>query len=212
MTIWTCWRYPSHETTTDPMFGWPRCAECSAGPPYYERTAPADLRLDVVVPKGGRIKKGSAVVAALDPEAPRRYLIYFEGWLHGADQYAHLDRRGQYEAGLLHAAERMVTRYPTSAKAEVSTGDMLKIGTYTPVTRWFDVLDEDTLDRWLIESSPRLKPLLHGTDRHRTDEDRETPDDPSVRTSPTGRHHDGTCGSPPPAQRRDRRRGHAVAR
>ena len=152
-TTWTCWRDATHETTTHPDFGWPRCQVCGAAPPYYERPAYVDDRLELTTyvpvensPLGKTVAPGSAMVGHSLGE---RALVYYEGWVHGPAQYADRDARGLWEAGIEHAASRMVTQYPTSAAMTPRTEELTPVGTYRPTTSTVTIADEEALGRWL---------------------------------------------------------------
>lgn len=154
LTDWKCWRDPQHTAIdTHPMFGWPQCATCRAAPPYHERpNYLPELLLDVYVltTPSSIIAEGSGIVG--DPShAEDRVLVHYEGWIHGARQYEHLDARGRWEAGLLHAAGRMVTGYPTMAAGLLPTSQLKKIGTYDPRTHRVEVEDEQALAAWIKE-------------------------------------------------------------
>lgn len=154
VATWTCWRDPSHQgIDPHPQFGWPRCTECGAAPAYHERPdhLPAGLTVNVYVPTPGP--------RASDNLAPRSAVVglpteggvdvYFEGWTNGPAQYGGRDARGLWEAGVEHAASRMVTAYPTTARRFVPPGDVLQVGTYEVATRVVTVTDEVALDDWL---------------------------------------------------------------
>lgn len=157
---WQCWRDPSHVTKPHPQFGWPQCQACAAAPAYHERVdyLPANLRLTLYVPSrlngGGAFFKDrfwvhprSAIVGL--GSGAKETVVYFEGWIHGPMQYNGRNARGLWEAGVEHAASRMVTAYPTSAMAAIPIIELQAIGTYDPITRTFDVQDEPALARWL---------------------------------------------------------------
>lgn len=149
---WTCWRDASHVVGTH-EFGWPQCTQCRAAPPYHERPSFLDERLNltVYIPTdplvASMVAPGSALVGL--PMGDGRVLVYYEGWIHGAAQYADLDARGKWEGGLDHAASRMVTNYPTSALMSPKAETLTAIGTYNPVTRTVVVDDEESLEGWL---------------------------------------------------------------
>lgn len=120
--------------------------------PYHERFArvkhalvrvfvPADLSSTSIAPRAGivGVETGDGHV-----------LAYFEGWIHGAMQYADLDARGQWEAAVDHAAGRMLTGYPTSAMRAFPAAELVEIGIYDPAARSIDVTDEATLATWLL--------------------------------------------------------------
>lgn len=155
---WTCWRDLSHRPVTkNPLFGWPQCSICRAAPAYHERSRylPDGFRLNVYVPADGRstaiIAPGSAVVGLITGVGPEGgwVSVYYEGWLNGPMQYGDRDARGLWEAGLLHAADRMVTDYPTIAQARLPLKTLRKVGTYNPKTHEVTVNDEEALTAWV---------------------------------------------------------------
>lgn len=156
MTTWTCWRDPSHTTKAHPRWGWPQCQDCGAAPPYHERaeylpSENADLVIFVPVDDHWGIAAGSALVGYIhdDEDATeRRATISYEGWVHGS-QYESRDARGRWEAGLLHAASRLVTGYPTSAMYSPSMSRVKAIGLYNAKTHTIILNDEEALDAWL---------------------------------------------------------------
>lgn len=152
-----CWRNPDHPVHENPIFKWPQCKEpnCQAAPPYHERVqyVPDDLHLPIYVPTGmagtTNIMPRSAAVG--HPPRDGRSLVYYEGWIHGAPTAA-VTPREQWEAGLFQAADRMITRYPTTALALMNVDLMTQVGTYHPKTHTYEITDEETLTAW-IESS-----------------------------------------------------------
>lgn len=151
---WPCWRDASHEVKPHPTFGWPQCTVCQAAPPYHERPnyLPDDLSLDVFIPAGGaalaQLALGTAVVG-LSSRMDGYVETYYEGWIYGAAQYEGLSPRGKWEAGLEHAADRMVTAYPTSAMAHFPAHTLFKVGTYNPKTRQVTMTHTPALSTWL---------------------------------------------------------------
>lgn len=79
-----------------------------------------------------------------------RYLCHYEGWVHGAMQYADLDARGQWEAGVRHAAGRALTDYPTRARMVVPGAWLQAVGTYHAAADSIDITDEEALNTWLV--------------------------------------------------------------
>lgn len=152
---WTCWRDPTHATAAT-IFGWPQCLTCRAAPPYHERPSylPEDLKLVIYVPTEDPrmravIAPRSAIVGLPVGGSGERTSIYYEGWVNGPMQYADRDARGLWEAGVEHAAGRMVTDYPTVAQANVLSRRLKRVGMYHPRTHQIDVADEGALDAWL---------------------------------------------------------------
>lgn len=89
--------------------------------------------LTVYVPRPGtyaaqRIAKGSGIVGV---PAGDEVLIHYEGNLYGAQNIR------TFEDKLLHAADRLLTNYPTSAKMQVPETDLEAVGTYDLPTRTF---------------------------------------------------------------------------
>lgn len=163
MTEFICWRDPKHTDITITRFGWPQCA-CGAAPPYHDRPdyLPKGFQLGIYVPVEGPLRAiiadRSGVVGlpspadASDPlgRGPEaRTLIYYEGWTNGPMQYADRDTRGLWEAGVEHAASRMITQYPTVAQAFPLSTTLKNIGLYDPRAHTFDIHDEEALDAWL---------------------------------------------------------------
>lgn len=98
------------------------------------------------------IAQGAGIVGERDPSAPGRVLVHYEGWVHGAAQYADLDARGRWEAGVEHAAGRALTQYPTVARASLPKRDLIAVGAYhccnEPGNRAL-VWDESRLQAWI---------------------------------------------------------------
>lgn len=77
------------------------------------------------------------------------WMCHYEGWKHGAMQYADLDARGQWEAGVRHAAGRALTQYPTVARALINGDRLRAIGVYSARDDSITVDDEEALTAWL---------------------------------------------------------------
>lgn len=154
-TAWTCWRNPVHDPIDTTTFGWPRCAECGAAPAYHERPAylPDGFALNLYVPLGAlrglTIKPGSGIVGV---DLGERVSIYYEGFVQSKYQYEDLTGRPLWEKGVMIAADRQITGYPTIAQASPRPQDVQCIGTYDPRTNAFDVTDEKALDEWLADA------------------------------------------------------------
>jgi len=153
---WTCWRDSAH-TVNQTIFGWPKCFDCGAAPDYpvrfellHERFA---LGLYIPHPEAGTqtIKPGSGIVGLPeDAEVGDPWIkLYYEGWVYGAMQYEGRDARGKWEAGVEHAAERMVCAYPTAGQIMVPQVDVQIVGLYFPKTKTFQVDNDNLLNRWL---------------------------------------------------------------
>jgi len=93
------------------------------------------------------IKPGSAVVGALTHD-PRGVLVYYEGGLY------HQSGFEEFRTRLLHAAGRLVERYPTTAKALVPREALHAVGTYTPHNAFLNVTDGQLLDAWIARWRP----------------------------------------------------------
>ncbi|KQP62927.1 hypothetical protein [Nocardioides sp. Leaf285] len=148
---WVCWRDARHRVGVRETLGWPQCRDCAAAPAYHERPSylPHGFTLNVYVPseneRGQRLRRtlapGSAIVGvADDPE------VYFEGWTFGQHDITTIEGWG---AGVLHAASRLVTAYPTIARASVAGTALLTVARFDPRTSNLDVTDDDTLLAWL---------------------------------------------------------------
>lgn len=104
------------------------------GVAYHERWKIAQNKhkqLKILVPKPGSmtyIAERSGIVG--EPIGEGKLLVHFEGWKNGAMQYAHLDPKGQWAAGVTHAAGRALTEYPTVAKSIVDEDDFIEVGAY----------------------------------------------------------------------------------
>lgn len=159
ISTWTCWRDAAHEVTTS-KFGWPQCTVCRAAPPYHERPdwLPNDFELGIYVPNTASWK-GTAIIAPRSgvvglPAGGDWIDISYEGWINGPMQYGDRDARGLWEAGIEHAAGRMITDYPTIARAHLPSNSLVRIGLYYPKTRLVGLFSEgeDRLSEWLEAS------------------------------------------------------------
>mgnify|MGYP001765174084 CR=1 FL=1 len=152
MTTWTCWRDPAHDTTELTRLGWPECGVCGAGPSYPDRFeyVPNACEVAVYVPapgSSGRFAPRSAVVGY--PTDDGQVRVYFEGWVYGPAQYGERDTRGLWEAGVDHAAGRMIVSYPTVATGVYPAESLIRVGTHWPKQLRTVVDDEDALTAWL---------------------------------------------------------------
>lgn len=152
-TTWTCWRDAAHEVRPHQYYGWPQCTRCSAAPPYHERAdyLPPGFSLGIYVPakRGGTVADGSAIVGHVTEDG--QFHVAYEGWVYGAAQYEGLGVRGRWEAGLHHAANRLVTRYPSRATQVVDARWVHEVGRYEVATSVVTITDEPALSRWLEE-------------------------------------------------------------
>lgn len=159
-SAWVCWRDPSHLTRTRPVLGWPECSICGAKPDYHERFTllPENLSVQVYVltsttrDRGG-LAPASAIVSLMPSPDDAYVTVYYEGWVHGAAQYAERDLLGRWEAGVDHAAGRLVTDYPTSAMTGLPAAALHVVGSYQPVARRLTLTDEPALARWLASGT-----------------------------------------------------------
>ncbi len=55
----------------------------------------------------------------------------------------------EYAERVRHAAGRHVIRYPTTARAVVHPGDLVRVGRYVPRDHALTVEDRAALERWL---------------------------------------------------------------
>lgn len=159
MNDWKCWRDPSHPVEPHPIFGWPQCQIDSAAPQYYERGEylPTGFELTLFVPDGllMDVAPRSAIVGltgAADGHDEGVSVIYYEGWVSGGAQYAERGPHGLWEAGVYHAADRMVTAYPTRATSVVPTRRLWPVGTYDPRAHTITITDPAALNAWLEQS------------------------------------------------------------
>lgn len=148
------------------------------GVPYHERwsiAAEAECVLDIVVltedSDRGFIASGSGIVVAPHwrdglpdgrlPEAESA-LVYYEGWIHGANQYADLPALDRWKAGVFHAAGRAVTEYPTTASALLPTSHLRVVGRYHTARGETDdavvITDTAAVDEWLSGRTPGPTP------------------------------------------------------
>lgn len=155
ISTWACWRDATHEVAAT-QYGWPQCVVCRAAPPYHERPdwLPDDFALGIYLPTDWRptaiIAPRSGIVGLPVGDGQQWIDIYYEGWINGPMQYDDRDARGLWEAGVQHAASRMVTNYPTIACAHMYASSLVRIGTYYPkAVRRIELTDESKLEEWL---------------------------------------------------------------
>ncbi|NUS02039.1 MAG: hypothetical protein HOV97_05690 [Nonomuraea sp.] len=156
-----CWRDPEHKVVNTSVYGWPFCMTCRAAPPFHERREylHANFAVALYVPtdwRGNAIIAKRAGIVGLPNEAVDSadgddgwVNLYFEGWVNGAMQYEGSTPRQLWEAGVYHAADRMVTDYPTIARAHLPQSALRYIGIYRPKGGTFDVHDNEALEEWL---------------------------------------------------------------
>jgi hypothetical protein len=160
ISTWACWRDATHSVAAS-KYGWPQCTVCMAAPPYHERPEwlPDNFMLGIYLPsrdeagwKANAIISTRSAIVGLPVGYEQRWIdAYFEGWLNGPMQYRDRDARGLWEAGIFHAASRMVTNYPTIACAHLPTEALTCIGNYRPKERHLHIDSEGivALDEWL---------------------------------------------------------------
>lgn len=122
----------------------------SSYPDRWQQAVDRGAELGIYVPAPGTdlpIAPRSGIVG--DAHTAGTLLCHYEGWLYGAAQYAHLDARGKWEAGVRHAAGRALTRYPTVAQRLVKMKQMIRVGTYYAATDTIELTNEAEVDRWL---------------------------------------------------------------
>lgn len=105
------------------------------------------MNLDIYVPTGPgceQIAPASGIVGR--PEGPGQVLCYYEGNLYGSESMRHFRER------LMHAAGRMVQRYPTTARICLPESALRPVGVYD-AARWTvaSVSDPDALAAWAGE-------------------------------------------------------------
>lgn len=154
---WQCWRDASHDQIITTEFGWPQCSTCWAAPAYHERPdyVPAHFVLGIYVPDPTNWRAAATVeprsgIVGLPTGVGGEYIsVYYEGWVNGPMQYAERDARGLWEAGIQHAAGRMVVDYPTIARAHLPSNSLTRIGIYRPKSGEIELTDEARLNEWL---------------------------------------------------------------
>lgn len=104
----------------------------------------------VVAPRSGIVGQPYAAPLVAGPAA--LVLIDFEGWVHGAAQYEHLDARGKWEAGVRHAAGRAFVEYPTIARRVVTPNLLEAVGTIAAAGDALTITNEAAVRRWLTQS------------------------------------------------------------
>lgn len=120
-------------------------------PERMQARAAEGASLTIYVPKPGQqgsIRPRSAIVGDPKP-GTGEVLAYLEAWIHGPAQYGHLDARGLWEAGVVHAAGRCFTRYPTVARAACMLHDLIAVGTIEADGNRITITDEEAVQTWL---------------------------------------------------------------
>ena len=154
MTATTDWSCPrGHDRAVTTVWGWPICGECGMAPAYHERwdRRSPNVLVEVVVPLDAQlgITPGSAIVTSHLTRAAQggRQLHYFEGRVHSGG----IATPEQFLDAATHAAERMVTQYPTVAFGLHLTDSFLTVGTLncSPGGQSsLDIVDEIHLEEW----------------------------------------------------------------
>lgn len=103
----------------------------------YVPTLTAPIRKTIV--------PGSAIVSRGTPDKDGYLLVYFEGNIYNSPAMRRFSQR------VLHAAGRLVTRYPTIALANIKRDDMMPIGLYWTVPPRLKIEDYLTLEEWLMQ-------------------------------------------------------------
>lgn len=105
--------------------------------------------LTIYVPKPGFHTMGVAPRSGIVGETlGEKVLCHYEGWVHGAMQYEHLDARGKWEAAIVTAADRAFVQYPTVAKGLFDADGLIPVGTIA-AAGVYDVTDEEAVAEWL---------------------------------------------------------------
>lgn len=103
-----------------------------------------------------RIRPGSGIVGNFDMSVGR-VEVYYEGNLYG---WTDMER---YVQRCFHAWDRMITHYPTVARAWLQSADLIRVGDFDPLTKRVEVhpLDEKRLAEWLgMEQVPEQELVL----------------------------------------------------
>jgi len=127
---------------TAPFTGTPTgiCAECQQKE-VDTRARVGELTIYVPVgPITSIIDPGSAVVGR--PGNGSRTTVYYESGRH----YEEHDRT--FDSLLLHAASRLVTKYPTIALASLQDDELIPVGTYDYASKTHTITDPTTFNAW----------------------------------------------------------------
>jgi hypothetical protein len=116
-----------------------RCFDCRNAANVRRREAG---ELVIFVPASPEVRAvvrpGSAIVGRRDDNG--QVLIYFEGNVYGY--------MTDFDEMLLHAADRLVSRYPTVARAVVGASELAEVGYYDYGAFSAEITDQPALDAW----------------------------------------------------------------
>ncbi len=98
-------------------------------------------------PRQSSIASGSGVVGH-NTDSNGAVVVYYEGNLHGATNLNRFDER------LMHAAGRLVHRYPTIAMSAVNADQLVQVGTLTYPEGRITVTNRPLLEAWAGEAVP----------------------------------------------------------
>lgn len=108
--------------------------------------------LAVYVPVPGSpttIGRGAGIVGRPLSGQPDIIEVYYEDNRYGTlDYQAEREQRPIYEVCLYHAADRLVTNYPTAARSWIPATVLREVGRFDSATRTLTVTDEMALRRW----------------------------------------------------------------
>lgn len=92
------------------------------------------------------IRPGAAVVAPFGSNQNESMLVRFEANLYGASNMM------RFVEKCLHAADRAIERYPTTAKATLPVAELQVVGTFDyPTKQITEITDPDALRAWAGE-------------------------------------------------------------
>lgn len=117
-----------------------QCDECAQK--VVDRRSEAG-ELAIYVPRDERkvgIAPGSAIVGR-DRPTPGTVEVYYEG-----DVYGSMGK--DYNRMLMHAADRLVARYPTVARSWLPEDELIRVGTYDYGTKTASIDDPIALQAW----------------------------------------------------------------
>lgn len=115
-----------------------QCAECID---KITRRRDEAGELVIFVPRSGsslRIAKGSAIVGR--DTGTDELTVYYEGGIYNPQM--------SYDEKLLHAADRLVVRYPTVARTITPRAELVPVGTYDYGSFTAEITDEAALAAW----------------------------------------------------------------
>ena len=118
-------------------------------PERFQLSARDGATLTVYVPAPGSVTLIAARSGIVGEPHEHGVLCHYEGWVNGPMQYAHLDARGLWEAGVKHAAGRAFVDYPTVARRLVDLDDLVEVGTIGAADNVVSVTNEPAVQAWL---------------------------------------------------------------